>query len=573
MGNVLQVIKRVYFWVVCPLIIVIAGVFWFLGIGGLSKQKVKNLGLINALFTSVDSVKTKPEYANANVQQGMEQLIAKRRSEVSEAWTRKYEQQTADKIGILKWPEANDFPEDDRAQAAKLLSMVKDLRPIEKKVSFPAPKELVLTLTQKQLYQEHLKRQLPQLAEAIGSQWMATSDPSGAQSFGREVGPPSSGRENGPGMSADGSSPMMSPEDAIVFWNPNDQTQLVQSHFTWSNAASNFRSDRGMAPPGSGGYSPMATGAAGDGRPPELLDILYAQEDFWVLQALMKVIARTNQGATGRFNAAIKEIEFIRFGQAAIPSFGRVDSSMAALDPTALAEGAAGMESRGMPTVGPPGSMASGPPVGRDSMGGENRGREYGNGPGSGGEGEQLAGGPMTPDPAWGRYVDSSYKALDPTVLRKVMTTPAEAAAEEHYLAVAKRIPVRMRVKVDQKKLYNFLVECANSELTIEVRQLRVNPDDTGATGGGMFEQFTGPPGGTGMPIGPPRREGPGESRGYPGMGGNGTGMGMPGDQTASIDEHSRTDVTVEVYGIIYIYNPVDKVILKEPAPEAVAKG
>lgn len=584
MANLLQTIKRTYFWVLCPLVMILAGVFWILGVSGLQKEKAKSLDEINNLYKSVDAVKSKPEYANTKVQEGMEKLIAKRRSEVAEAWTRKYEQQTSEKIGILKWPDISEFPESDRADAAKLLAIVKDLRPIEKKVGVKLTPQQDLVLTQRQIYAEYIARKLPELAQSIGAQWMVGVDPNAAMAGGSMMAGPPGGREGefsrGGGIES-GLPP--APEEALVFWNPANQQEIVQTHFTWGLASQSMggygpgpgsgmgRMENRAGPPGGSFTAP--TGPSGP-QPPQLNEILYAQEDLWVLKALLEVIARANKGATGRFNAAVKEIEFIRFGAAAMQNSGMIDTPMAAMDPNAVAEGA-GMEGTG-PTAGPPaGPPGAGPPDSYQT----GRRAEFGSGGGmEGGEGGAVV---MTVDIARDRYVDSSYQPLDPSVLRKVMTTPAEALPEEHYLAVAKRIPVRMRAKIDQRKLYNFLLECANSELTLEVRQLRVNPNDSLAMSGGM-SGMPGMPGGmsSGMPgpmsmgggefsrrnemAGPPSSYGMGSGPG-PGYGfSDGMGGGMTG-MTSAVDEHSRTDVTVEIYGIIYIYNPVDKVILKEP--------
>ena len=71
---------------------------------------------------------------------------------------------------------------------------------------------------------------------------------------------------------------------------------------------------------------------------------------------------------------------------------------------------------------------------------------------------------------------------------------------DQAYLAVAKRIPLRMRVSIDQRHINKLLVECANSELTVEIRQLMINPNFVPAKsrtggGGGAFGEvgFGGP--------------------------------------------------------------------------------
>ena len=69
--------------------------------------------------------------------------------------------------------------------------------------------------------------------------------------------------------------------------------------------------------------------AGGDGIP-TLLEILYAQEDLWVLRSIMGVIERANEGATTRFSAAVKEIHSIEIGRNAAQSRGQLSTSSGA---------------------------------------------------------------------------------------------------------------------------------------------------------------------------------------------------------------------------------------------------
>ena len=148
---------------------------------------------------------------------------------------------------------------------------------------------------------------------------------------------------------------------------------------------------------------------------------------------------------------------------------------------------------------------------------------------------EEEGDGPSQIDPAEGRYVDKNYQQLGGFL------------ELQGYLAgeVAKRMPVRMRVKMDQRAINRLLIACANSKLTVEVRQVRVNPQDgaTGSTGLGrglLSGRFGGEP--------------DFESRG--GLFGQ---RGLGAGSEMQIDDAFPYDVTVELYGIIYIYNPVDE--------------
>ena len=65
-----------------------------------------------------------------------------------------------------------------------------------------------------------------------------------------------------------------------MVWDLQDQAPLQNRRFDWSSNPD---------------------------KAPKTLDILYAQEDLWVLNALMRIVANTNRDATARYNAIIKE--------------------------------------------------------------------------------------------------------------------------------------------------------------------------------------------------------------------------------------------------------------------------
>ena len=203
----------------------------------------------------------------------------------------------------------------------------------------------------------------------------------------------------------------------------------------------------------SNGHDNRVAGADGI---PTLLEILYAQEDLWVLRSIMGVIERANEGATTRFSAAVKEIHTIEMGRNAARSRGKLVQ-----DSGVVASGDVGVTSA----------------VRRSS---DSATRNFS---------RCRTTCPQSPfmassqnDTADMRYVDKNYEPLSGERLRGVMKAedldPADAT-----LAVAKRMPVRMRFRVDQRKLNRVLAECASAELTIEVRQLRINPESSEGSG------------------------------------------------------------------------------------------
>ena len=48
---------------------------------------------------------------------------------------------------------------------------------------------------------------------------------------------------------------------------------------------------------------------------PSTFQVVMAQEDLWVYEALLRVIKKANEGATTQANAAIKKIEALEIGQ------------------------------------------------------------------------------------------------------------------------------------------------------------------------------------------------------------------------------------------------------------------
>ena len=81
-------------------------------------------------------------------------------------------------------------------------------------------------------------------------------------------------------------------QEYAVVWNNGNQGQIVADRYDWSEAADKL---------------------------PTTLEILYSMEDYWVLKAVMQVIARTNTDeefglAELPHQAAIRQIHFIDIG-------------------------------------------------------------------------------------------------------------------------------------------------------------------------------------------------------------------------------------------------------------------
>jgi hypothetical protein len=220
-------------------------------------------------------------------------------------------------------------------------------------------------------------------------------------------------------------------------------------------------------------------------KAPTSTQVRVAQEDYWVYKALLEAIAETNNsvGANTHHNAAIKRIDRLAIAQAAL------DDPRVAID---------FLPNEARPTGESPQNQPK--PVGPKST-----------------DEELLAGRYATPQVSDAGTADSS--------------------SSEYRL-----VPMTMRLRMDERRIPNLLVACANSSLPIEVQQVLYNPEAStpGAPGGGMPMTVGARPGGSGQK-----------------------------GETRSASE--IYDATIEVRGIVYIFNPPSKEalgIVEEPVSE-----
>jgi hypothetical protein len=262
---------------------------------------------------------------------------------------------------------------------------------------------------------------------------------------------------------------------------------------------------------------------------PTSRQIWVTQEDLWVYETLLRAIANTNKerGATRPDNTAISAIQSLQVGAPAALAIAQESTIL--MPAEAMAMG---------------GEMGMSPEAGM-----------------MGREGEMGAGGAESIDASllMNRYIDAEGKPIP----------DASAGAGTEF----RRLPIRMMLSMDERYLPKILVECANAPLPIEVQRLRINAEKSGvdkdnqgfvlgpaAGAGGMGEGR----GGMGMPS----SGGMGGGRGMPMGRGMEGGMGMP---LTPVDIANM--VTVDIQGIVYIYNPPDPAILTVPGDDAAATG
>jgi hypothetical protein len=524
-------VKRYHFWILCGVIAVMGLGSWYMTQASLHTEFEANKTEIDGTYTAVGQLLSTANPPNPNVHQGMDLRIRDLQDYVMAVWKTQYDHQ---KTTTLIWPQELTRP---------FLRAVEPLRPIEEKFNvFPTPPEQEIDPDLRREYANYIEMELPKLAEVIGARWEAKA-PTGSSGFGdgmssyggdsSSYGPSygDAGATYGSssyGYGAAGAGGVKQPvELPVVDWNTSNQGQLM-AKFNWAQQS-------GV---------------------PTTLQVLYAQEDLWVLKNLMEIIKSTNDGATERHKAYLRKIESIQLGREAAGRTGRV---------TPISAGG---------TLGPGGPMSSDymAEMSQSSTASETAtnmmemASNSSSAPGYGG-GMTVA----VRDPAEGRYVDKDYKPLTAAKIRSDVTTnPAEV-----YLAVAKRMPVRLVCQIDQRKIHKLLAECGNSPLTVEVRQVRIGGDaGKGGAAGGYGSYGSSGSYGDYSSSDESSYEDQGSmfdmSSSLGGLGGYG-GYGSSGSARALTQ--AMNDVTVEVYGIVYIYNPVNKKALKVDETQSGSGG
>lgn len=245
------------------------------------------------------------------------------------------------------------------------------------------------------------------------------------------------------------------------------------------------------------------------GTSPSARKIWVTQEDLWVYETLLNVIKNTND-ARGATRAA---------ENAAIRVIVNLDVGQEAAD---------AMNEKGN-IIMPAGAAGGDPLTGEVSP-------EFG-----GGDSLMMepGGDAASADAALlsRRYVDQAGAPI----------VDAAAGTGVEY----RRLPIRMSLIMDQRWIPRVLVECANAPLPIEVQRLRINPEQSGIGFEGALTAAS-----SGL-----------EGAGFRGSYSPSSTFGTSGMPT----EVSKDFVTVEVQGLVYIYNEPSDAELSIPGVEPTA--
>ncbi len=283
---------------------------------------------------------------------------------------------------------------------------------------------------------------------------------------------------------------------------------------------------------------------------PTLLQVHMVQQDVWFLEAMFDLIRQINGNATTNDLAVIKDIHHIAFGREARADLGVIMEADSRLGGAKMIT-----ENENVTDFSEVSSFD----------------------PGFGDVGET---GPVEFDinadesPFHGRYVNVNLEPINAVDVRNAVG--GDALPETNLeLVVTKRVPFRLSVKMDERKINAFLALCANSPFEFEVLQLRINRDDElnpivargGKTENKSAASIEGMFGGAGMEA--MMGEDLAAMAAMSAMMDGGMNMGPEAQQLkalepSAVETRLSYDVDVEFYGVVKIYNPVRERFLRE---------
>jgi hypothetical protein len=437
-----------HFWLLSALVVLIGLGCWFQASSNLSKIYAANKTKIKQEFTSQKGLRDKVFHPNEQVNEEQRKQIKQQAGEVTKLWEQLYAVQ---QDAVLTWPTQLGPRFQRNITQLKFGSDIHpDMRDTYLNYAKNHFKELPQTV--KALELPKGSRTPNVMGRGMGQQIIDIAQIEqmfSASQLGRS-------RLNNKSNQEQEDPPKL---DFLVYWVDQD---MVRSRLTFNARPSSMR-------------------------------IWVTQEDLWVYTTMLQVIANTNKaaGSTRFSNAAVRVIDSLEVGRAAaresrakgrilVPvqqggrdEFGEGGMGGAYGGGFGMEGGAGGFDRAGgrdMDGGDGGGYGMEGGYGDRDSMEGGYGGMEFGEGGlGSGDENAQLLS---------FRYVDAEKQ---PIAIQGDWN-PSLVGVEY------KRLPIRMRLQMDQRWLYFLIAECANAPLQIEVQEVRVNPTQTGGGMGSAVE-------------------------------------------------------------------------------------
>ncbi|MGE0606320.1 MAG: hypothetical protein AB7O62_04270 [Pirellulales bacterium] len=452
--QVLTQVKKHHFWIISAIVVVVVTVCWYLAVGTLMDGYKSGAAVIDGKYAQMTKVSGTPNHPNEKFAEGVKAEHAVLQKATLLAWEKLFAEQKE----VLVWPEIGN---------AEFIRVVPNLKPEEE-----IPARL------REQYMNFIRDYIPkEMFAIVDMRDLVEVKRRGADRGGRRPGGPMAGGAAGGALMGGSGQPEGMEYRGLVSWDKNHRSKLLDN-YTWRSL-------------------------------PSTKQVRYAQEDLWIYEAMLRVIAKTNEGVTEHMFANVKRINALDLGAEASKAYnsslkGASSSGMGAA--LAAAPGAA---------PGTPGASAAGTaPTSADELL------------------DDL------------RFVDDKY-------------VPLPAGANPPY-AEFKNIPVRFSLIINQNKITDLLAHCANSPLAIEIRRVRVNPGP-----GGIFKAEGPSMGASSSPTagGPRGASGPvgAAAKLQASQGGSGRDQARQARGAGGETEISGNDVELEVFGLVYIFNQPDR--------------
>ena len=516
---VIEFIKKHSFWLICGLVTIASFATWYLAAGSLEKSRKDSISSIDSMQRTAQGISRVTAsgvddssvlaHPNKSTEEGMQGQIDAAAKALIRVWRVRREEQAE----ILQWP-ADVIPE----AAKEFIEVYKQFDPPEA-FSGLANQDMGRWLA---VYKDKIPKRMMKLCDAVGTKW--DYDEFGELIVKKEDDRFSDTEDEGD-MFGKGAKVDVPEELPVVVWREENQS-------LWNDKLTDFKGRDGQS---------------GVDEIPTPIQVIMLQQDLWLLEAMFDIIKELNGDADANDIATIKEILHVVFGREAMSQLGVLTEP----NPRLALTGVSSSDDAEFENYDNGGNgSAEDDPDAFDPYPGEGK--------------EQLG-------PFHGRYVDKDFQPLSATEVQDILK--GKVFPEENLeLLVAKRVPVRIALRMDERKIDDFIAACANSPFAFEIWQVRVNRPLDPIELGGSFQNL-------------PRSNDSGyDDDGYDDDGYDApssspfssptTGQSSTDAAEGVISPHRRSnhDITVEFYGIVKIYNPVNEDLilnseLAEPAP------
>jgi hypothetical protein len=515
--QVLKFLSRHGFWFICGIVTLAAVIATLMGTRSMNAARVKYEKEIDADVAKLNRVlDTRAEttgdvakvHPNQKTIDGMAEQIKLASDEATKAWELRYQQQSP----AFVWPEDILGPATRafRVQPPpeRLLPTGRPVKPGETAAlasSDDSTAEEITDITSQelQIFADVIHKRMPQIADVIGAKWsFGESVEKAADETEEETGEFGGGgglRGRGGAKKGDAGADGVKIEKEVVRWRQQDQAR-------WNYLVTEFKEISRL--PSNRPTLPMA---------------LYIQQDLWLLEALFNVIKAVNKGADAMDNAAVQQLDHVFFGKDALGLSGEITPPNPRILKEAIDQG--NRKEIPPPKSSPPQPTATSKYVYKANS------RDF----------------------LDGRYVDGRFQPLVAKDVRAAFNADQVSVSPE--LIVAKRIPFRVGVIMDERKIPEFLAACANSAFRFEVRQIRINRHLAGQMAGIDGREAAGGDSSASEATG--------------GAAGGGRFGRIGSEDEAIIANRTNYNVRVEFYGIVKLYNPVNRKLFEAPAEPA----